>query len=112
MFCVELLGEGAARIFVRAVESSSFKATELRRAILFVRLGARFSDLPACVDAIRPDLSILADTARRRSRPDKDNLFATVEYGRDAWSACSATWIVGRGAEGGSPSLDSERTAV
>jgi hypothetical protein len=83
-FCVELLGEGAARIFVRAVESSSFKATELRRAILFVRLDARFSDLAACVDAIRPDLSSLADTARR-SRPDKDNLFATVEYDRNAW---------------------------
>jgi hypothetical protein len=83
-FCVELLGEGAARIFVRAVERSSFKAMELRRAILFVRLGARFTDLAGCVDAMRADLSILADTARR-SRPDKDNLFATVEYDRNAW---------------------------
>ena len=83
-FCVELLGEGAARIFVRAVEKSSFKATELRRAILFVRLSARFTDLAGCVDALRPELSALAETARR-SRPDKDNLFATVEYDRNAW---------------------------
>jgi hypothetical protein len=83
-FCVELLGEGAARIFVRAVARSSFKATELRRAILFVRLDGRFTDLAGCVDSIRVDLSSLAGTARR-SRPDKDNLFATVEYDRNAW---------------------------
>jgi len=83
-FCIELLGEGAARIFVRAVERSSFKATELRRAILFVRLGARFADLAGCVEAMQADLSILANTARR-SRPDKDNLFATVDYDRNAW---------------------------
>jgi hypothetical protein len=83
-FCVELLGEGAARIFVRVVENSSFKATELRRAILFVRLDARFIDLAGCVEAIRPDLSSLANTALR-SRPDKDNLFATVEYDRNSW---------------------------
>lgn len=83
-FCVELLGEGAARIFVRGVGKSSLKATELRRAILFVRLSARFTDLVGCVDALRTDLSSLAETARR-SRPDEDNLFATVEYDRDAW---------------------------
>lgn len=83
-FCVELLGEGAARIFVRAVEETSFKATELQRAILFQRLDVRFTDLEGCVSAMRPDLSRLADTARR-TRPDKDNLFATVEYDRIAW---------------------------
>ena len=83
-FCVELLGDGAARVFVRTVEKSSFRAPELQRATLFVRLGARFSDLTGCVDAIRPDLLRLADTARR-SRPDKDNLFATVDYNRSAW---------------------------
>ena len=83
-FCVELLGEGAARVFVRAVEETSFKATELQRAILFQRLDARFTDLAGCVGAMRPDLSRLADTARR-TRPDKDNLFATVEYDRIAW---------------------------
>jgi hypothetical protein len=83
-FCVELLGEGTTRIFVRAMGTSSFKASELRRAILFVRLNARFTDLVGCVEAVRADLSSLADTARR-SRPDKDNLFATVEYDRDAW---------------------------
>jgi hypothetical protein len=83
-FCVQLLGEGAARIFVRAVEESSFKATELQRAILFQRLDARFTDLAGCVDVMRPDLGHLADTARL-TRPDKGNLFATVEYDRTAW---------------------------
>ena len=83
-FCVQLLGEGAVRIFVRAVEASSFKAAELRRAILFQRLDARFTDLAGCVDAMRADLGRLADTARL-TRPDKDNLFATVEYDRTAW---------------------------
>ena len=83
-FCVELLGEGKARIFVRAVEESSFKATELQRAILFQRLSARFTDLAGCVDFMQADLGHLVDTARR-TRPDKDNLFATVEYDRTAW---------------------------
>jgi len=83
-FCIELLGDGGARIFVRTVEQSSFKATELQRAILFHRLDPRFTDLAGCVEAIQPDLRRLADTARR-TRPDKENLFATVEYDRTAW---------------------------
>jgi hypothetical protein len=83
-FCVELRGDGAARIFVRAVETSSFKAAELQRAILFHRLDPRFADLASCVEAIRPDLERLADSARR-ARPDKDNLFAAVTYERAAW---------------------------
>jgi hypothetical protein len=83
-FCVELLGDGGARIFVRAVEKSSFKAAELQRAILFHRLDSRFRDLEGCVEAIRPDLDCLIDTARR-TRPDKENLFASVEYDRAAW---------------------------
>jgi hypothetical protein len=83
-FCVELLGDGAARIFVRAVEQSSFKAAELKRAILFQRLDPRFTDLASCVDAIRPDLERLAETARR-VHPDKEHLFATVEYERGTW---------------------------
>jgi hypothetical protein len=83
-FCIELLGDGGARIFVRAVERSSFKATELQRAVLFHRLDSRFTDLSGCVDAIQPDLARLADTARR-TRPDKENLFASVEYDRAAW---------------------------
>jgi hypothetical protein len=49
-----------------------------------VRLDARFTDLAGCVDAIRPDLLRVADTARRR-RPDRDNLFAAVDYDRSAW---------------------------
>lgn len=83
-FCIELLGQGAARIFVRAVEQSSFKATELQRAILFQRLGPRFTDLTGCVDRLRPELGRLADTARI-TQPDKDNLFSVVDYDRAAW---------------------------
>jgi len=83
-FCIELLGDGAARIFARSVEKSSFKAAELRRAILFHRLDSRMSDLAGCVEAIRPDLQRLADSARRL-RPDKENLFATVAYDRAVW---------------------------
>ena len=83
-FCVELLGDGGARIFVRALEKSSFKAAELQRAILFHRLDSRFHDLEGCVEAIRPDLNRLVDAARR-TRPDKGNLFASVEYDRAAW---------------------------
>jgi hypothetical protein len=83
-FCVELLGDGGARIFVRAVDKSSFKAAELQRAILFHRLDSRVRDLEGCVEAIRADLDRLIDTARR-SRPDKENLFASLEYDRAAW---------------------------
>jgi hypothetical protein len=83
-FCVELLGDGAVRIFVRAVEQSSLKAAELQRGILFHRLDPRFTDLVGCVEAVRPDLERLADTARR-IRPDKENLFAAVSYERPSW---------------------------
>lgn len=83
-FCVELLGDGAARIFVRTVEESSFKATELQRGVLFQRLDARFTDLVGFIDFIKADLEHLVDTARRM-HPGKDNLFATVEYDRTAW---------------------------
>lgn len=83
-FCIELLGDAGARVFVRAVEGASFKATELRRAVLFHRLDTRFADLAGCVESLRPDLQHLADTARR-THPDKDNLFATVDYDRAAW---------------------------
>jgi hypothetical protein len=83
-FCIELLGDAGARIFVRTVEESSLKATELQRAILFHRLDPRFTDLAGCIEAIQSDLRRLADTARR-TRPDKENLFARVEYDRAAW---------------------------
>lgn len=83
-FCIELLGEGAARIFVRAVEQSSFKATELKRAILFHRLDPRFTDLAGCVEALRPDLERLSGTARR-TVPDQAHLYAAVEYDRSTW---------------------------
>jgi hypothetical protein len=83
-FCIELLGDGGARVFVRAVEESSLKASELQRAILFHRLDPRFTDLVGCVETMQPDLRRLVDTARR-VRPDKDNLYARVEYSRAAW---------------------------
>lgn len=79
-----MLGDGAARVFVRAVEASSFKATELQRGILFRRLDARFTDPAGCVDSLQADLGKLVDTARR-IRPEKGNLFATVEYDRTVW---------------------------
>jgi hypothetical protein len=83
-FCVELLGEGQARIFLRAVESPSMRADELRRAILFQRVGAAFDDLEGCVAAVREPLEHLARTAVRQA-PSKDNLFAAVNYDRGAW---------------------------
>jgi hypothetical protein len=83
-FCVELLGDGGARIFVRAVEKSSFKAAELPHAILFHRLDMRFDELGGCVEAIRADLDRLGDAARR-CRPEKENLFASLEYDRASW---------------------------
>jgi hypothetical protein len=83
-FCVELLGDGSARIFVRTVEKGSFKAAELQRAILFHRLDSRFRDLDGSVEAIRADLDRLVDAARR-TRPDKENLFASAEHDRAAW---------------------------
>lgn len=83
-FCVEVLGDGALRIFVRAVEESSFKATELQRGLLFQRLDPRFTDLAGCAQALQGDLEQLAASARR-TRPDKENLFRTVEYDHAAW---------------------------
>ena len=83
-FCVELRGEGCARIFVRAVQQSSFKAAELQRAVLFHRLDPRFKDLPGCVNALQAELQLLATTARRTT-PTKANLFVTLEYDRQAW---------------------------
>jgi hypothetical protein len=83
-FCVELLGEGQAHIFLRAVESPSMKADELRRAVLFHRVGAAFDDLPGCVAMAREPLEHLARTAVRQ-KPSKDNLFAAVTYDRGAW---------------------------
>ena len=82
--CVKLLGDGAARIFVRTVEDSSLKAAELHRAILFHRLDPRFTDLNGCVEAIRPEFERLVDGARR-THPDKENLFIAVQYDQAAW---------------------------
>ena len=83
-FCVELQGSGAARVFVRAVETGSLKADELHRAIVFHRLETRFADLPGCIEALRPSLERLAESARR-VQPAQDNLFASVTYDKAAW---------------------------
>jgi len=83
-FCVELLGQAEARLYLRAVESPSMKADELRQAILFHRVGAAFADLEGCVAAMREPLERLAQTAVRQ-KPSKDNLFAAVTYDRSAW---------------------------
>jgi hypothetical protein len=83
-FCIELLGDGSARVFARKVEESSLKATELRRAVLFHRLDARFTDLIGCVEAIRSHIQRLADSAQR-IEPVSECLFAIVKYERAAW---------------------------
>jgi hypothetical protein len=83
-FCVELLGDGQARIFLRALEAPSLKATELHRGVLFHRLGSSFSDLAGCVAAAREPLEQLARSAVRQ-QPSQDNLFAAVTYDRQAW---------------------------
>jgi hypothetical protein len=85
-FCVELLGDGQARVFLRAQESASMKATELQRAILFHRVGAGFADLAGCAAAAREPLERLARSALRQ-RPCQDNLFAAVTYDHAAWEA-------------------------
>jgi len=83
-FCVELFGEGEARIFLRAVEVPSMKADALRQAILFHRVGTTFVDFDGCVAAVREPLEQLARTAARQ-KPDRDNPFAAVTYDRSAW---------------------------
>src|ERR1700752_2627770 len=65
-FCVELLGEGQARIFLRAVEAASLKATELHRGLLFHRVSSAFKDLDGCVAAARGPLEPLAGSATRQ----------------------------------------------
>lgn len=84
--CIELLGEGRARVFLRAVEKPSLKATELHRGVLFHRVSSAFADLGGCVAAARDTLEHLARTAVRQ-QPSKDNLFAAVTYDRRAWES-------------------------
>lgn len=83
-FCVELLGDAAAKVFVRAVPASSQKAEELKKAVLFHRVDARFGDLRGFVEFARPALEQLAVSAVRHT-PDKDNLFTAVAYDTSAW---------------------------
>ena len=89
--CVELLGDSQARVFLRAVEAPSMKATELRRAVLFHRVGAGFADLAGCVAAAREPLEALSRSAVRET-PSKDNLFAAVTYDREAWDRATAVF--------------------
>ncbi|MDE1947378.1 MAG: hypothetical protein KGL43_28690 [Burkholderiales bacterium] len=83
-FCIELLGAGAAKVFVRAVEHSSFKASELQKGVLFERVDARFRNVDAFVDSVRGELERLAESAVR-SEPHKGNLYRVVEYDHAAW---------------------------
>jgi hypothetical protein len=88
-FCVELIGDGAARVFLRALAASSFKAKELQRGLLFTRLTTRFQDLAGCVESVRADLETLAQSGRRVT-PNKENLFSVVVYDREAWERVQA----------------------
>ena len=82
--CVELLGAGQARVFVRAVARGSLGASELQQGRLFHRLDVRFQDLAGCVQSLHPDLERLARSARR-APPCRDNLFITLQYDRATW---------------------------
>lgn len=88
-FCVELLGDGQARVFLRAVAVPSLKATDLQRALLFHRVASTFADLPGCVAAARDPLERLARSAVRQ-QPSPDNLFAAVTYDRGHWEGVVA----------------------
>lgn len=82
--CVELLGQGAARVFLRRTDVASSKAVELQRGILFHRIDPRLAGWAACVEAVRPDLERLADSARR-TEATQANLYSAVSYDRSAW---------------------------
>jgi len=83
-FCVELLGDGRVRIFTRMVVSSSRKATELQRGVLFHPVGAGFHDLRSCVKAAAGALRELVASATRQ-QPCRANLFSAVAYDQRAW---------------------------
>lgn len=83
-FCVELLGDGRARIFTRMVISPAHKAAELQRGVLFHRVGAGFRDLRSCVQAAAAPLRRLVASAARQ-QPCRDNLFSPVTYDQQAW---------------------------
>lgn len=83
-FCVELFGEGKSRLFVRAVEQGSSKATEQQKGTLFHRLHSRFVNLEEYIKAHHKDLERLTSSARR-PHPTKDNLFVTLQFDSTAW---------------------------
>lgn len=83
-FCVELLGDGRARIFTRRVISPSHKAAQLQHGVLFHRVGAAFRDLRSCVQAAAGPLKQLVASAVRQ-QPCRDNLFSAVVYDQQAW---------------------------
>lgn len=83
-FCVELLGDGRARIFTRRVISPSHKAAELQHGVLFHRVGAAFRDLRSCMQAAAGPLRQLVGSAVRQ-QPCRDNLFSAVVYDHQAW---------------------------
>lgn len=83
-FCVELLGDGRARIFTRMVISPSHKAAELQHGVLFHRVGAAFKDLRNCVQVAAGPLQQLVASAVRQ-QPSRQNLFSAVVYDQQAW---------------------------
>ncbi len=97
-FCVQLLGDGGARVFVRAVEKSSFKAAELQRAILFHRLDSRFHDLEGCVGANRADLDCLV-MRRGGAGPTRKICSHRLNTTAQRGNVCSKELIAGRSAE-------------
>lgn len=83
-FCVDLLGDGRARIFTRTMVSPTHKMAELQHGVLFHRIGAGFQDLRSCVQAAAAPLRVLVASAVRQ-QPCRDNLFLAVTYDHRAW---------------------------
>lgn len=82
--CVEVLGQGNARIFLRNLELPSSKAAEQQRGILFHRVDPTLTGWADCIEAIRPELDQLVDRARR-TEATQANLYSALVYDRAAW---------------------------
>ncbi|MFG6465803.1 hypothetical protein [Roseateles sp. BYS87W] len=84
--CIELLGDGRARVFMRLLHAPSHKAAELQHGVLFHRVGAGFQDLPGCMEAAGDALRRLVASAQRQL-PCRENLFVAVIHDAQAWEA-------------------------
>jgi len=83
-FCIELLGAGQARIFMRLVLTPSHKAAELQNGVLFHRVGAAFGDLTNFLQLAAEPMRLLVGSASRQ-QPCRNNLFSAVVYDHRAW---------------------------